>query len=292
MSSRFLPKPSWLRVNLPHGEKYRFIKEMLSHLSLHTVCEEAHCPNMGECWGGGTATFMIMGDVCTRGCRFCAVKTSKYGSPLDPDEPQKLAKAVRQMELEYVVITSVDRDDLPDQGAAHFAKVVEAVKAQTNALVEVLIPDFCANQEALQKVVNAKPDVIAHNVETVRRLTPFVRDRRAGYDQSLQVLQIIKELAPRMITKSSLMLGIGETVEELEETFGDLRNKQVDCLTLGQYLQPSPKHLPVQKFVSPQEFEALKSVAESYGFLYVASGPLVRSSYRAGEFFIKNVLKQ
>ncbi|MCL5054743.1 MAG: lipoyl synthase [Firmicutes bacterium] len=289
--SRFSPKPPWIRVDLPTGERYAHLKEMLQSLKLHTVCEEARCPNMGECWGGGTATFMVLGDTCTRGCGFCAVKTKKTGAPLDPEEPVKVADSVKKMGLNYVVITSVDRDDLPDQGSGHFAQVVHEVKQRTDSMVEVLIPDFSGRQDLIQKVVDSGTDVMAHNLETVRRLTPFVRDRKADYDQSLSVLKTIKKLNPSLYTKSSLMLGLGETEEELKESFQDLRESGVDILTLGQYLQPSIKHLKVLDYISPAAFEKLKQEAESYGFLYVAAGPLVRSSYRAGEFFMKSLIR-
>lgn len=289
--SRFPPKPSWLRVDLPTGEKYRFLKDTLKGLELHTVCEEARCPNVAECWGGGTATFMVLGDVCTRGCRFCAVKTARRGTAVDAGEPRKVADAVKAMGLDYVVITSVDRDDLPDQGASHFADVIRAVKEATGILVEVLIPDFRGKADCLSVIAAAGPDVIAHNVETVRRLTSVVRDPRATYEQSLGVLRAVKELNPRMLTKSSIMLGVGETIDDINETLGDLRKAGVDFLTLGQYLQPTSKHLNVTRFVPPEEFDALGKLAESYGFSYVASGPLVRSSYRAGEFFIKSKIK-
>ncbi len=290
-ASRFSPKPPWIRVDLPTGERYAHLKEMLQSLKLHTVCEEARCPNMGECWGGGTATFMVLGDTCTRGCGFCAVKTKKTGVSLDPEEPVKVADSVKRMGLDYVVITSVDRDDLPDQGSGHFAQVVQEVKQRTDSMVEVLIPDFSGRPDLIQKVVDSGPDVMAHNLETVKRLTPFVRDRKAGYDQSLSVLKTIKKLNPSLYTKSSLMLGLGETEEELKESFQDLRESGVDILTLGQYLQPSIKHLKVLDYISPAAFEKLKQEAESYGFLYVAAGPLVRSSYRAGEFFMKSLIR-
>jgi len=289
---RFTSKPSWLRVNLPTGERYRFLKETLSERRLNTVCEEARCPNVGECWGGGTATFMVLGDTCTRGCRFCAVKTQKRGTPVDPDEPAKVAESIKLMDLEYVVITSVDRDDLPDQGARHFADVIQTVKSETGILVEVLIPDFRADEKALQIIVDAKPDVVAHNVETVRRLTPSVRDARATYDQSLRVLNTLKRLRSNLLTKSSLMVGLGETGDELKEAFGDLRREGVNFLTLGQYLQPSQKHLDVVRYLTPEEFDRLADMARTFGFDYVASGPLVRSSYRAGEFLVKSLLEK
>ncbi|HLE47842.1 MAG TPA: lipoyl synthase, partial [Candidatus Thermoplasmatota archaeon] len=260
--------------------------------NLHTVCEEAHCPNVAECWGGGTATFMLMGDTCTRGCRFCAVTSGKPGA-LDPMEPLKISRAIAELKLKYAVITSVDRDDLPDGGAHHFASTIRTAKSlHPEGLIEVLIPDFQGDEAAIRKIIEAKPDVIAHNVETVRRLTPGVRDRRATYDQTLEVHRFVKRENPKQYTKSSIMLGLGETDEELEECFRDLRAAGVDVLTLGQYLRPSAWHLPVQEYVPPARFEDLKTRAEGHGFLYVASGPLVRSSYKAAEFFVEGLLRQ
>jgi lipoic acid synthetase len=284
--------PDWFRIKAPGGENYSRIKRTLRGMDLHTVCEEARCPNVSECWGGGTATFMVMGDVCTRGCRFCAVTTGRP-TALDPEEPIKLAKAVGELGLTYVVITSVDRDDLPDQGAHHIAQTIRATRQEhPSTLIEVLIPDFRGRRALVEHVVKARPDVLAHNVETVRRLTPRVRDARAGYDQSLKVLRMAKEIDPSVRTKSSIMLGLGETDEELDATFADLRSVDVDVLTLGQYLRPSTKHLPVEEYVNPATFERLKARAEDHGFLYVAAGPLVRSSYRAGEFFLESLLRE
>lgn len=284
--------PDWIRVRPPSGENYAHIKQTLRGMNLHTVCEEAHCPNVAECWGGGTATFMLMGDTCTRGCRFCAVTTGRPGA-LDPLEPLKISRALAELKLKYAVITSVDRDDLPDGGAHHFAETIRTAKRMhPEGLIEVLIPDFQGDDAALQQIVDAGPDVIAHNVETVRRLTPGVRDRRAAYDQSLRVLRRAKELNPSQYTKSSIMLGLGETDAELEETFSDLRGVGVDVLTLGQYLRPSSWHLAVVEYVSPARFAELKARAETFGFLYVASGPLVRSSYKAAEFFLEGVLRR
>jgi lipoyl synthase len=285
--------PPWIKVRPPGGESYARIKGLLRGLDLHTVCEEARCPNVGECWGGGTATFMLMGDTCTRACRFCAVNTGNPKGWLDAMEPYKIARSLGELKLTYAVITSVDRDDLPDGGAAHFAKtIVESKRAHPETLLEVLIPDFQGDEVSVQKIIEARPDVIAHNVETVRRLSPSVRDRRADYDQSLRVLSFIKRQNPAQYTKSSLMLGLGETDEELDEAFRDLRQAGVDVLTLGQYLRPSDWHLPVVDYVKPERFDTLRERAESYGFLYVASGPLVRSSYRAGEFFLDGVLRR
>ena len=286
-------KPSWLKVRAPGGKRYTWIKGQARDLGLHTVCEEAHCPNIGECWSSGTATFMVMGDTCTRGCRFCAVNTLKIPKPLDPEEPTKLGQTIAAMALDYVVITSVNRDDLDDQGAGHFAECIQAVRlAAPNTMVEVLIPDFQGRQDLLEIVAAAQPDVIAHNVETVDRLTAKVRDPRAGYQQSLQVLQALKTMAPDRHTKSSIMVGVGETQEEVLSTMGDLRAVGCDFLTLGQYLQPSGKHLAVQEFVTPEVFERYRELGEALGFAYVASGPLVRSSYKAGEFFIRQHLNK
>lgn len=287
------PKPPWLKVRLPMSENHGHIKEVLRQRKLVTVCEEAHCPNIGECWATGTATFMLMGDTCTRGCRFCAVKTGNPRQFLDKDEPLKIAEAVAEMNLDYVVLTSVDRDDLPDGGAEHFAQTIRAIKqAQPKVIVEVLIPDFQNNIDSINQIIDAKPEVIAHNIETVSRLTRRVRDVRSTYPQSLSVLQKIKEIDPSRFTKSSIMLGLGESTQEIIETMKDLRQVGVDVLTLGQYLQPSRKHIAVEEFVTPDQFDSLGKEAENLGFLYVASGPLVRSSYKAGEFFIRNIIEQ
>lgn len=287
------PKPPWLKVRLAGGENYAHLKQILRERDLHTVCEEARCPNLGECWGGGTATFMLMGDTCTRGCRFCAVKTAKRGQPLDPDEPEKVAEAIAAMDLDYVVLTSVDRDDLPDGGADHFARTIEAIrKAHPRILTEVLIPDFQGDRAALERLIAARPDVIAHNLETVQRLSRQVRDAKADYQVSLDVLSYVKEVDPSRYTKSALMLGLSETDAEIEAALDDLRVHQVDILTMGQYLQPTPKHLPVQYFVPPEQFERWQQVCAEKGFLFTACGPLVRSSYRAGELFIKNLLQK
>lgn len=286
-------KPPWLKVRAPGGERYAAIKYRARELKLHTVCEEARCPNIGECWGGGTATFMVMGDICTRGCRFCAVNTSRNGAPLDPDEPRNVAFSIAEMGLDYVVLTSVDRDDLPDQGAGHFAACIREIRAAApNTLVEVLIPDFRGKPDLIQVIVDAAPDVIAHNIETVERLTPRVRDPRATYAQSLAVLAELKRLDPDRLTKSSVMLGHGESELELLQTMADLRGVGVDFLTLGQYLRPSDKHLPVVEFIPPEQFERARELGLGLGFKFVASGPLVRSSYRAGEFFIHEFLRR
>jgi lipoic acid synthetase len=286
-------KPSWLKVRAPSGENYSRIKEMASELKLATVCQEARCPNIGECWGGGTATFMLMGEVCTRGCRFCNVKTGNPKGKIDNEEPNKIGFAIAQMGLEYVVLTSVDRDDLPDQGADHFARTIEVIKKNDPKLiVEVLTPDFRGERHLVERLVQSKPDVFAHNVETVERLTKRVRDPRAGYRQSLRVLEMVKELDPSRYTKSSIMLGLGEEKEEIIQTLRDLRSIGCDVVTFGQYLQPTKRHLKVESFVAPEQFAEWQAVAEQMGFLYVASGPLVRSSYRAGEFFMKGVIER
>ena len=286
-------KPPWLKVKAPSGENYLRIKKLLSSLQLSTVCQEARCPNMGECWGGGTATVMLMGDTCTRGCRFCAVKTGNPKGKLDVFEPEKVAYSIHQMELEYVVLTSVDRDDLPDQGASHFARTVRALKKlNPRLIVEVLAPDFSGNKESIQCLVEAGPHVFAHNVETVERLSSKVRDPRAKYRQSLQVLKKVKEIDPSRYTKSSLMLGLGEKQEEIVQTLEDLRAVGCDVVTFGQYLQPTRRHLKVESFLAPAQFDAWRRQALEMGFLYVASGPLVRSSYRAGEFFMKALVEK
>jgi len=281
-------KPGWIRVKYPTGENYEKIKGILRNHNLHTVCEEAHCPNIGECWGGGTATFMLMGDTCTRGCRFCTVKSGNPHGRLDSFEPVKLAKTIAELGLKYVVITSVDRDDLPDGGASHFASTIRAIKQHDpNVIIEVLIPDFQANMADVKKIVDAHPEVIAHNIETTESLTPKIRDPRATYRQSLLVLKEIKHLNPSIYSKSSIMLGLGETEGHLVKTMRDLREVNVDILTLGQYLRPSKGHIPVSEYISTERFDYYKQLAKELGFLYVASGPLVRSSYRAGELFVE-----
>ncbi len=288
-----LAKPSWLKVRAPSGENYVRIKDMLSELKLATVCQEAKCPNMGECWGGGTATFMLMGEVCTRGCKFCAVKTGNPRGKIDNEEPEKVGWAIAQMGLEYVVITSVDRDDLPDQGSSHFARTIRTIKAgDPHLIVEILTPDFRGDRTAIEPLVEAKPDVFAHNIETVERLQKSVRDPRAGYQQSLAVLKMIKDVDPSRYTKSSIMMGLGEQDDEVLQTLRDLRSVGCDIVTFGQYLQPTKRHLKVQEYVTPEKFKEWQDIAEGMGFLYVASGPLVRSSYRAGEFFIKGVIEK
>ena len=285
-------KPEWLKVRPPSGETYSHLKTLLRGLDLHTVCEEAHCPNVAECWGGGTATIMLLGDTCTRGCRFCAVTSGNPRGVVDPLEPEKVAAAVAKLGLTYVVLTSVDRDDLPDGGAAHFAQTVRAIKARDpSILVETLVPDFQGDAGAVRTVLGGGQEVFDHNVETVRRLQSVARDRRAGYEQSLFVLRYAKGVRPDVYTKSSIMLGLGETEDEVVETMRDLREADVDILTIGQYLRPSAWHLPVDAYVPPEAFDAYRRRAEDMGFLYAAAGPLVRSSYRAGEFFLESQLR-
>ena len=287
-------KPEWLKIRPPKDpKKFDGIKEIMRKHNLHTVCEESHCPNIPECWSGGTATFMVMGDTCTRGCRFCEVEASGKPLPLDPFEPENLAHAIAEMKLDYVVVTSVDRDDLEDQGSSHFADCIRAIKKyDPKILVEVLIPDFQGRVDLLKNIVDAKPEVIAHNIETSRRLTPTVRDRRAGYDQSLSVLENVKKMDPTIFTKSAIIAGFGETEEEIKQAMTDLRAKDVDFLTIGQYLRPSDWHLEVSEYVSPDQFKKYEEMGKEFGFRYIASGPFVRSSYRAGELFIKNVVEK
>ncbi len=286
-------KPEWLKTKIPSGEKYHYIKNLLKGLNLSTVCEEARCPNIGECWSGGTATIMLMGDTCTRGCRFCNVKTGNPKGWLDEKEPEKVAFTLSRLNLNYVVLTSVDRDDLPDEGSRHFAKTISLIKKRRpEMLIEVLTPDFKGREDFIQKIISAGPDVFAHNIETVQRLSPKVRDPRANYKQSLKILEFVKKQAPSMYTKSSIMLGLGESQQEIFNTLKDLRAVDCNVITFGQYLRPQKRHLPVEKYVPPKEFEEWRQRAEDMGFVYCASGPLVRSSYRAGEFFMAGLIKQ
>jgi len=289
-----MDKPEWLTIKPASTEKYSIIKSRIKELGLHTVCVEAHCPNMSECWSSGTATFMVLGDVCTRGCHFCAVSKNQNGINIDQLEPVKLAQLVKEWKLGYIVVTSVCRDDLEDKGASHFAKCIQAIKKENKeTIVEVLIPDFDGDIGALKKITDAKPDVIGHNIETVSRLSPKARDRRATYEQSLTVLKNVKTLDKSIYTKSAMMLGIGETEEEIIKAMADLRDAGVDFLAMGQYLRPVSTgfFIEVKEYVTPQMFEHLKNIAENMGFLYVASGPFVRSSYKAGEFFIKSKIE-
>ena len=286
------PKPEWLKVRVPGGESYQKIKSELRSRNLSTVCEEARCPNISECWSGGTATIMLLGSVCTRGCRFCSVKTGNPKGVLDSDEPQKALETIRVMGVSYIVITSVDRDDLPDQGSGLLEKTIQLLRREEpKLLIEMLTPDFRGSRECVDKIVDAGLHVFAHNIETVERLTKKVRDGRAGYRQSLNVLKMAKERKSALVTKSSIMLGLGEEWSEILQTMDDLLEVGVEVLTLGQYLQPSKKQLPVTRFVTPDEFEALESIAKNKGFAYVASGPLVRSSYRAGELYLENKIR-
>lgn len=273
-----IPKPKWLKVKLPTGEKYRKVRSLVDEHKLHTICESGNCPNMGECWGEGTATFMILGNICTRSCGFCAVAT---GKPLeaDPFEPARVANSVKLMGVKHAVITSVDRDDLADGGSEIWVKTVELVRAKSpGTTMETLIPDFAGEWENLQRIIDVAPEIVSHNLETVRRLTKQVRIQ-AKYDRSLEVLFRLKKGGMR--TKSGVMLGLGETRDEVLETMEDLRSVQVDILTLGQYLQPTRKHLPVQDFVTPEQFKEYEELGLKMGFRFVESGPLVRSSYHA-----------
>ncbi len=273
-----IKKPKWLRVKLPTGENYRMVRALVDEHKLHTICESGNCPNMGECWGEGTATFMILGNICTRSCGFCAVSTGKP-EEADPFEPGRVANSVKTMRVKHAVITSVDRDDLKDGGSTIWAQTVRAIRTQSpGTTLETLIPDFAGNWENLQAIIDVAPEIVSHNLETVRRLTKQVRIQ-AKYDRSLEVLFRLKKGGMR--TKSGVMLGLGETDEEIIEAMEDLRSVQVDILTLGQYLQPTPKHLPIQEFVTPERFEKYRLLGLEMGFRYVESGPLVRSSYHA-----------
>jgi len=277
-----LPKPDWLRIRLTTEGNYAELKTMMRAKTLHTVCEEARCPNIYECWANRTATFMILGDICTRACRFCAVKTGQP-TELDLAEPERVAEAAEQMMLRHCVVTSVARDDLADGGAQVFAMTIKAIRKRLPLCsVEVLIPDFMGNRDALRTVMDAKPDILNHNIETVRRLSDKVR-AKAKYDRSLELLRRAKEMQPDIPTKSSLMLGVGEEWDEILEAMDDLRAVDCDILTIGQYLQPTPNHLPVERYVHPDEFKALKEEGLKRGFRHVESGPLVRSSYHAHE---------
>lgn len=288
--------PSWLKVPVPKGPEFHSLKRDLRELKLATVCEEAKCPNIGECWGGdksaATATIMLLGDTCTRGCRFCSVKTNRNPGAPDPLEPENTAEAILRWGLGYVVLTTVDRDDLPDGGAKHLAETVQKIKQKSpKTLVEVLGGDFRGDLSSCETLATSGLDVYAHNLETVEFLTPHVRDRRATYRQSLSVLHKAKQIKPSLVTKTSLMLGLGETDDQVLQTLKDLRSIECDVVTFGQYMRPTRRHMKVVEYVKPEKFEYWKSVALGLGFLYVASGPLVRSSYKAGEAFIENVLK-
>ncbi len=280
-------KPGWLKVRAPGGAEYTRLKQTLRKLDLYTVCEEARCPNVGECWSAGTATVMILGHTCTRGCRFCAVKTGNPRGAVDPREPEHVARALTELELKYAVLTMVDRDDLLDGGAEQMALTVRALKRRRpQLLVETLVGDFRGRYESIDMVLAAGPDVFAHNLEVTRALTPSIRDARCGYDRSLDVLRHAKRQAPQRLTKSSLMVGLGERDDEILEAMRDLRRAQVDVVTLGQYLRPTPKHAPVERYVAPEQFAAYEREGYQMGFQFVASGPLVRSSYHAAEAFL------
>lgn len=285
-------KPEWLKVRMPGGERHAELTQTFRRLKLHTVCEEARCPNIGECWREGTATIMILGDVCTRGCRFCAVTSGHPGGTVDESEPAHVAGALAQMDLAYVVLTMVDRDDLPDGGAAHVARTVSAIHARSpELLVETLVGDFAGNTDLIATVVQqGQPDVYAHNVEVVPSLQRKMRDARCSWERSLQTLVAARD-AGANVTKSSLMVGCGETADEVEAAMRELRTANIDVLTIGQYLRPTPKHAPVMRYVEPAEFEHYKLVGQQLGFQYIASGPLVRSSYRAAEAFLKGKLR-
>jgi lipoyl synthase len=282
-------KPDWLRVRVPNGARYQEVMDIVRGHKLHTVCAESKCPNIAECWGRGTATLMLMGSVCTRACKFCSVNTGNPKGWLDPQEPANVAEAVALMDLKYVVLTSVDRDDLPDFGAAHYAACIRAIhERMPDTAIEALTPDFQGQQDLVAQVLDAGLATYAQNLETVRRLTHPVRDPRAGYERTLQVLKFAKEYAPQVVSKTSLMLGLGETDAEIEEAMDDMRAAHVDVVTLGQYMRPTKNHLPVQRFVSPQEFARYRDMALSKGFVEVVSGPLVRSSYRAEQVLAGN----
>jgi len=295
--------PVHLKTKIPSGQSFNKIKKDLRGLGLHTVCEEARCPNIGDCWGGkegateeegrraATATIMLMGDTCTRGCRFCSVKTSRTPPPLDPHEPENTAEAISRWGLGYIVLTSVDRDDLADGGAHHFAETIRKIKQKApQILVEALTGDFAGSLFQVSLVAQSGLDVYAHNIETVEALTPQVRDRRATFRQSLKVLEHAKKEGV-LVTKTSIMLGVGETDDQVMDALRDLRKVDVDVVTFGQYMRPTKRHMKVHRYVEPMEFDRWKEVAEDLGFMYVASGPLVRSSYKAGEFYIENVLR-
>jgi lipoic acid synthetase len=288
-------RPSWFRVPAPslqEESRYTEVKNSLEDLNLNTVCEEAQCPNVGECWSGGTGTIMLLGDTCTRGCMFCAVKTDTKPPPPDPFEPFKTADAVAKWGVDYIVLTSVDRDDIEDGGAQHFAHTVELLKyKKSELLVECLVSDFQGNLTSVATLARSGLDVYAHNVETVERLQKFVRDPRAGYRQSLSTLEHAKKAKPGLYTKTSIMLGLGETKEEVLQTMKDLRAIDVDVVTFGQYLRPTDNHLSVVEYVKPEVFDYYREVGEELGFKYVASGPLVRSSYKAGEFYLEHMIK-
>jgi len=286
------PKPPWLKVRAPGGENYTKLKQTLRELDLYTVCEEARCPNVAECWAAGTATVMLLGHTCTRGCRFCAVTTGNPRGAVDPREPEHVARAISQLGLRYVVLTMVDRDDLLDGGAAHMARAVVALREHSpGLLVETLVGDFGGRMRDVNSMVDSGPDVFAHNIEVTRRLTPRIRDQRCDYDLSLRVLAHAKARHPERFVKSSIMVGVGETDDEVLETMRDLRGAGVDIVTLGQYLRPTPKHAAVERYVTPERFDEYARAGREMGFAFVASGPLVRSSYHAAEGFVEARLR-
>lgn len=281
------PKPSWLRVRAPGGEGYERVKRTLHQLGLHTVCQEARCPNVAECWGAGTATVMLLGDTCTRGCRFCAVRSGRTGELVDPNEPRNVAEAITSLGLRYVVLTMVTRDDLPDGGALHIATTVQQLRARDpRVVVEVLVGDFRGQADQIDTVLDARPDVFAHNIEVTRAMTPRIRDRRFSYEGSLRVLRYARAQGKARYIKSSIMVGVGEADAEILEALADLRSNGVDIVTLGQYLRPSARHAPVDRYVAPEAFGDYQRFAEQLGFAFVAAGPLVRSSYHAAEVFV------
>ena len=281
-------KPAWIRAKLPTEMKFKEINSLLQRHGLHTVCTEAFCPNRTECWEYGTATFLLMGSYCTRTCKFCDITTKNPHQFLDPEEPTKLAHAVKTLNLKYAVLTSVTRDDLVDGGANHLAKCIKSIQKEIpEILIEILIPDFRGDQQALEVIIGAKPQVIGHNIETTEIMTPQIRDHRADYQQSLQILKTIKNLNNTILTKSSLMLGLGESDEQVLAALKDLKEAEVDIVTLGQYLQPSRKALPVQSYIEPKKFDDWKVIAQKIGFFAVVAGPLVRSSYKAASLYSK-----
>jgi len=289
-----LEVPDWLKFKgKTFSRTLSVVDSTVNRSGIATVCKEARCPNRTECWSSGTATFMLMGDTCTRNCRFCAVKTSDKPSPLNPEEPKNIARALHDWDLNYIVLTSVDRDDLPDGGATHLANCIKEIKKEHPKLrIEILIPDFQGNIQSLEKIVEAKPDVIAHNIETIERLQAKVRDTRAKYQQSMKILRAVKELNPTILTKSSIMVGVGETYDEVVTTMKDLYSNGVQLLTIGQYMRPTFRNLRVKEYIEEEVFTRWEKEGQNIGYLYVASGPLVRSSYKAGEYYITKILEQ
>ncbi len=286
-------KPHWLQTSFATDVKFAHLRYLQENAQIATVCQEARCPNRGECWSSGTATFMLMGEVCTRACRFCSVKTAKNPDLPNPKEAVRLAKVIQQLNLKFVVLTSVTRDDLPDQGVAHLIDCINAVKKENKQLyLEVLVPDFQGDTEAFSKLARSEVNVISHNVETVERLTPIVRDKRADYKQSLAVLAHVKKEFPRVYSKSSLMLGLGETEQEIRQTLYDMREANIDFVTIGQYLQPSKYKLAVQEYVTPEKFKQWEEECYKLGFTYAVAAPLARSSYKAGAYFFDSQRKE